>query len=277
MDTETTLGTTVLRLDGKKYVLEDLGIITRDFNPSSPSPKHNKEEVDGRHGAIDLGTVYEPRVINGSFYLQAVDMWDYALLRDEVFKIFDSRQAFFIIDQRNPGKRWLVKCNNSYDIDQQRIYGFFDIQFITVDLPFAESIGTTLNDLTFDSGLFQIGQGLSAEDIKYRHTSSSFSIFNAGDEEINPERTPLMIQIKGASTNIKLTNITTGDVWSYTGTTGAGDVIKLDGVKSFKNGTSIFGDTNFKLITLASGWNNFIVSGTSGAFLIEFDFRFYYL
>ncbi|KXY10975.1 phage tail family protein [Bacillus sp. FSL K6-0067] len=279
MDIETTLGTTVQRLDGKVYKLEEIGIITRDFNPSSPSPKHNSEEMEGRNGAIDFGTVYEPRKINCSFYLKAYDMWDYALLRDEVFKIFDSRQPFYIIDARNPGKRWQVKCNGSYDIEQQRMYGFFEIDFITVKLPFAESIGTTMDDFTFDSNLWQIGQGLIAEDLKYTHNTTSFRIYNAGHVTIDPKEIPLKIKYKGKSNNLTITNNTTGDIWNYTGsTTTERDVITLDGVRAYRNVLgSIFKNTNWGLITLKPGWNDFELTGATGDFKIEFDFRFYYL
>lgn len=278
MDIETTLGTIVQRLDGKMYKLEEIGIITRDFNPSSPSPKHNIEEIEGSHGAIDLGTVYEPRKINCSFYLKAYDMWDYALLRDEVFKIFDSRQSFYIIDARNPGKRWRVKCNGSYDIEQQRMYGFFDIEFISFS-PFAESIGTTLSPLTFDSDLWQIGQGLIAEDTKYHHNTTSFRIYNAGDVLIDPKYMPLKIKYKGKSNNLTIKNNTTGDLWNYTGvTTTLNDVITLDGVRAYRNVLgSIFKNTNWALITLKPGWNDFELTGVNGDFKIEFDFRFYYL
>lgn len=274
-----TLGTTVQTLSGQKYVLEELGIMTRDFNPQSPSPVHNFETIENRHGTIDRGTVYGQRTIKCSFYFKAVDMWDYALLRDEVFRLFDSRQAFYIIDQRNPGKRWPVKCNSSYNIEQNWKYGFFEIDFVTVKLPFAESIGTTLDPMTFDSNLWQIGQGLIAEDILYTHNTTSFRIYNAGDVTIDPRSLPLKIIYRGMSNNLSIKNVTTGDLWNYTGITTTGlDVITLDGVKAYRNVVgSIFGKTNWGLITLKPGWNDFVLTGTTDNFEIEFDFRFYYL
>ncbi|MEM5659949.1 phage tail family protein [Bacillus toyonensis] len=271
-----TLGTIVKLLNGTIFDLDEIGVETRDFNPSAPSPKHSYEEIEGSHGAIDLGTVYGPRKINCSFYIKANDMRDYALFRDEVFNIFDSRQAFYIIDKRNPGKQWLVKCESEYEIDQQRIYGFFDIKFISAS-PFAESIGTTLTPLDIDLGLWQIGQGLTFEDPKYVHSTSSFRIYNAGNVPLNPRRMPLLITFKGASTNLKIKNKTTGDEWSYTGTTSVNDIIRLDQVRFTKNSLSIVRDTNKKLITLNSGFNDFEITGATGAFSISFDFRFYYL
>ncbi|MED1407766.1 phage tail family protein, partial [Bacillus mycoides] len=195
---------------------------------------------------------------------------------DEVFKVFDSRKAFYIIDKRNSGKQWLVKCGSDYEIDQQRIYGFFDIQFISSS-PFAESIGTTLDPLSIDSSIWQVGQGLTTEDLGYVHTTPSFRIYNAGVIPIDPRRMPLLITFKGASTNLKIRNKTTGDEWSYTGTTTANDTIRLDRVRSTKNSLSIFRDTNRKLISIESGWNDFEITGATSPFSISFDFRFYYL
>ncbi|KXI78609.1 phage tail protein [Bacillus cereus] len=274
-----TLGTTVQTLNGKRYVLEELGIMTRDFNPQSPSPVHNFETVENRHGTIDRGTVYGQRTINCSFYFKAVDMWDYALLRDEVFRIFDSREAFYIIDRRNPGKRWLVKYSSPYSIEQNWKYGFFEIDFVTVKLPFAESIGKTTDPNTFDSNLWQIGQGLIAEDTKYHHNTTSFRIYNAGDVLIDPRSMPLKIKYKGKSNNLTIKNNTTGDLWNYNGvTTTLNDVITLDGVRAYRNVLgSIFKNTNWGLITLKPGWNDFVLTGTTDAFEVEFDFRFYYL
>lgn len=274
-----TLGTTVQTLSGQKYVLEELGIMTRDFNPQSSSPVHNFENVENRHGTIDRGTVYGQRTINCSFYFKAVDMWDYALLRDEVFRLFDSREAFYIIDQRNPGKRWLVKCNASYNIEQNWKYGFFEIDFVTVKLPFAESIGTTMDSFDFDSELWQLGQGLVAEDTKYVHNTTSFRIYNAGDVLIDPKCMPLKIKYKGKSNNLSIKNVTTGDLWNYTGsTTTERDVITLDGVRAYRNVLgSIFKNTNWGLITLKPGWNDFVLAGATDGFRIDFDFRFYYL
>jgi len=106
---------------------------------------------------------------------------------------------------------------------------------------------------------------------------TSFRIYNAGDKTIDPRELPLKITFRGASTNLTITNQTTGDCWQYTGTTVKSDFLVLDGIRSLKNGVSIFSDTNRKLITLVPGWNDFTITGASGYFEITFNFRFYYL
>jgi Phage tail protein len=270
------MNTIIQRLNGTTYDLAELGIFTRDFNVSAPKPRHFTEQVDAMHGAIDMGTVYDPRPISASFYAKAVDYDDYALMRDEIFRMFRSDEAFYVIESRNPGKRWLVKVADSFGLDQQFLYGFFDVEFIAYS-GFAESIGTTQDAFTFDAELWQFGEGLTADDLIYTFNSPSFRVYNAGDIAINPRNMTLDITFTGASSNLTIKNETTGDLWKYTGNTGASDVVKLTGVRAIKNGLSIFRDTNRKLITIAPGWNDFTITGASGNFTVKFDFRFYYL
>jgi hypothetical protein len=270
------MNTIIQRLNGAIYNLEDYGITTRDLAISSPGSRSYSEVIEGRHGAVGLGIDFDVRRINASFYMKAVDYDDYALLRDEVFRIFRNDEVFYVIESRNPGRRWLVRIETPFIIDQQGLYGFFDVEFIA-DNPFAESIGTTLDPLTFDTDLWQIGQGLTIDDKTYQFTTSTFQVYNAGDIAVDPRVFPLTITFTGASTNLAITNVTTGEVWEYTGTTQAGDVIKLDGKRSTKNGLSVFRDTNRTVIKIAQGWNDFTITGASGTFTISYDFRFYYL
>jgi hypothetical protein len=267
---------TIQRLNGAIYNLVDYGIKALDFQISAPSPRVNSEIIDGRDGYVDLGAVYDAREMRGSFFMTAVDSTDFALLRNEVFRIFAGREQFYVIDSREPGKRWLVR-SNGYSVEQiVATKGRFEVDF-TGASTYAESIGTTLDPLTFDTELWQIGQGIIDDEMKYSHTTSSFRIYNSGDTTVNPRQHPLVITYSGASTNLKIKNITTGEEWAYTGTTTASDNVKLDGIRSTKNGLSIFRDTNRKVISLAPGWNDFVITGASGTFSISFDFRHYYL
>jgi phage-related protein len=262
------MNTIVQRLDGTIYDLEELGIITRDFVVSSPTPRHSLEIIQGRHGAVDLGTDYDVRNIRTSFYRKALDSDDYAVKRHEVFRIFRSDEAFYLIESRSPDKRWLVKVSAPFQIDQQQLYGLFEVEF-TAASPFAESVFSTLN-----ANMAQI-TGYGSRAVEYKHTTSTFDIYNDGDVNVDPRMLPLVITFKGASTNLKITNLTTGDEFQYTGTTSESDTIRLDGVRATKNGLSIFRNTNRKLITINAGWNEFQVTGATGSFEVAFDFRFY--
>ncbi|MDQ1003961.1 phage-related protein [Neobacillus niacini] len=268
---------TVIRKDGTIYDLSNLGIKTLDFIVSSPEYRTQYEEIDGADGVIDLGTTIGARILTGKFQFTAHDLLDYPLLRNEIFRIFSSKESFYLIDERESGKRWEVKCNTVFKPEQILHYGFFDLDFIC-GKGYAESIGTTLDPLTFDSELWQTGQGLTLDETMYTHSTSTFQIYNAADGvTIDPRTIPLTIAFQGASTNLKIKNVTNGDEWAYTGTSNIGDEIKLDGIRSTKNGLTIFRNTNHKIITLAPGYNDFQLTGTSGSFTISFAFRFYTL
>ncbi|MCM3651335.1 phage tail family protein [Metabacillus litoralis] len=254
-----------------------LNLILSSFRKESLSPTNLSEKVEGRDGSIPLATEYGERKLTAIFVTYAFDYYDFDLLQDEIFKLFQTRDEMTIIDSKQPGKQWHVKVENVFSVEAiGGIVGRFQVDFIS-SKPYGESVGTTMDPQTFDSELWQIGQGLITEETSYTHTTTTFRIYNAGDEEVNPEKLPLIIKYKGASTNLEIKNLTTGDVWKYTGTTLPGAVIELNGVKSFKNGASIFSDTNWAVIKLAPGWNDIELIGTNGSFEISFDFRFYYV
>lgn len=271
---------TVVKSNGEEFFIKtNTEMEVLNFLPPSPFYNTQYEKIDGSHGQIDLGGSFDARDnIRTKIIFYTKDIWDFYLFRDEIFKLFASQEPFYVITNRQPGKRWKVRVANTYEIEPQAFgqYGVFDIIFKSAS-PFCESVGTTLDDFTFDSGLWQIGQGLIAEDVQYKHKTNLFRIHNAGDIEIDPRKLPLVIRIRGATNGLTITNRTTGDVFKLNIPTAAGDTVELNRVRVFKNGNTVFTSTNRKVIRLAPGWNDFIVSGISGAFQIEFDFRFYYL
>jgi hypothetical protein len=265
----------VIRLDGTIYDMETVGVIINSLDVESPSPIHYQEKIEGRSGYIDLGTEYDGRKIQAKGTMIAVDNLDYPLLRDEVFRVFDSREAFYLLPDESPGKRILVKYDGAYTMSRSAAIGEFSLTFTSANAYF-ESIGTTLDPLTFDAQVWQTGQGLILDETMYTQSSTTFQIYNAADGVIvDPRVVPLLITFKGPSTNLQIKNLTTGDTWTYTGTTLAADEIKLDGIRSTKNGLTIFRNTNHKFISLAPGYNDFQLVGTTGSFTISFSFRFY--
>lgn len=266
-------------LNGVQRDTADFGLRLIEFDPDSPDYNTEYDDgVKGRDGAIDVGTTVRVRKLNARFNLSARDMYDIALLRNEIFQLFHSKEEFYIIDQREPGKRWRVKVDPYTIRTLKYVKTEVNLRF-TAAFPYAESIGKTTDPMTFDSNLWQIGQGLIAEDIRYTHNTTSFRIYNAGDVTIDPRSIPFKITYTGWSDQLTIKNVTTGDTWSYSKVTAVSDSqIILDGVKSYRPGIgSIFKDTNWGLITLKPGWNDFVLTGASGSFEIKFDFRFYYL
>ncbi|MED0876553.1 phage tail family protein [Bacillus mobilis] len=268
----------IQRKNGKRYKLsKETGYIVLKFRPESIKVTRQRESISGRP-PVSIGTEIEGRSIHTELLFTAYDFPDHVLKRNEFFQILDSREEFYVIFSEEPGKRWLVSAEAFTPEPVTTTLGRCEIVLYS-ESPYAESIGKTTDQITFDSNLWQIGQGLIAEDIKYTHSTLAFRIYNAGDVTIDPRSMDLKIKYKGRSNNLSIKNVNTGDLWNYTGvTTTANDVITLDGVRAYRNVLgSIFKNTNWGLITLKPGWNEFELAGPIGDFKIEFDFRFYYL
>jgi hypothetical protein len=168
----------------------------------------------------------------------------------------------------------------SSNIDAERVnlsrFGQVSLTLVTVGLPFAESAMTSLQAREWQDNGWWWGAGIEWSDEDYIYQSSSFTVPNFGNVAIDPRFMQLIVRFNGASTNLRIQNLTTGDDWQYTGTTLVGDQIRLEGIRSLKNGTSIVRDTNFQLIKLDPGINQFAVTGATGAYTISFEFRYHY-
>ncbi|MGM0836048.1 MAG: phage tail family protein [Bacillota bacterium] len=269
---------TVIRNSGEVFHLVDHGIKTLNFTVDSPEPRAEYETIEGMDGVIDLGATYGPRTMAGEFFMTAADVPDFVLFRNAIFRIFASLEPFYLIDEREPGKRWLVRADK-FSPAQVRQHGRFTVGFTSAS-PYAESVNTTATPQNFDADYWQIGGGLiETDDIAYTHTTTTFALYNAGDIAVDPRRMPLRISYTGEALSLEIRNLTTLDTWKVNGIYPAGTTLEMNGTRSLLNGTTnVFADTNRKLITLAPGWNEFELAGTgAGSFTVEFDFRFYFI
>ncbi|WP_409297761.1 phage tail family protein [Peribacillus sp. SCS-26] len=266
----------IYKSDGSQIDIKSYGLRFLKVEIPSPSLTYTRETVDGQDGDIVLDSRYENRPIVPELFYRSKDIEDYYLLASELNRLFATKEAFYVVFPREPHKRWLVRLAEAFKLNKiNSKRGTLNLEFIT-ESPFAESVGTTLNPLTFESDVWGVGMGIKADDVKYVHSTNTFQIYNPGDIPVDPRKHHLVISFKGASTSLKIKNDTTGEEWSYTPSTVPTDIIGINGIRSLKNGTSIFKDTNKKLITIQPGWNDFTVTGATD-FEISFDFRFYYL
>lgn len=263
---------TIQRLDGTTYDLKELGIITKYFRPLSPSLSHVTTKLDGRDGSIRLDSNYDSRKILTSFAFISDSQHDYTRLRNEVFQLFQTREEFYVISHDEKWKRWKVQADSSFSIDRTNLVGEFDLELISYS-PFAESTITTLNPYT-PEGIYQVS---TSSNVQYRFNTTTFSVWNDGNVKVDPRMMSLKIQFSGLTNNLSIKNLTNGDEWKYTGITFLGETYTLDGIRSLKNGLSVFKNTNRKLISLEPGWNEFQLTGATSLDEISFDFRFYYI
>lgn len=268
----------ITRLNGARLSLADAGITLRDFVIDSPELIVEYEDLPGRPGALEMGAQYGKRYMAGDFYAKAADEIDFHAMRNEIFRLFNSEEPFYITEACEPGKRWLVRTEGRYNLDRQRTYGFFAVNFVSAS-PFAESIvRTSENEFRFDSSRLQFGQGIVTEPLIYRFTTTSFRVYNAGSVPVDWRSAGATLTYRGASNGLRIRNVTTGADWRYTGASNSGDTIRLEErARSTKNGLTIFGATNMASMVLAPGWNEFEIIGNGGSFEVTFDFRFLYL
>ncbi|MEK5207478.1 phage tail domain-containing protein [Psychrobacillus sp. FSL H8-0510] len=237
-----------------KINMESIGLFGLKLRIPGPSYTLVKETLDNGR-IIILDKQLNPRQLVAEFITKANDYKDSLKLRDELFGLLGHGSDLYIGEVNVPGKWWKVELE---DWDPERI----NRRVTKIEIP-----------LFCTSGL--------AESInlnKKKYSSTSFDYKNGGNHLIDMTKQVVTeITFKGASTNLTITNNTTSDVWKYNGFTTASDIIKLKGVQAFKNGSSIFGQTNKKLLSFAVGNNEFTVSGASGEFELTISTRFYFL
>jgi hypothetical protein len=242
-------------LQDHKFDMVVLGLLGLRLQIPSPSYKSLSQEIDGRAGVMITDRILQPRNLTAGFMTMGDDYKDSLTIRDNLYKLLGNGGQFLIGESENPGKRWRVYLDE-WTPERQSITAH------TFDIP-----------LVCESGTSE-----SLNIIEKKYTTSTFMFNNEGDITIDPRvHAETQIEFSGASTNLIIKNKTTGDQWSWTGTTVVGNTILLKGIRSLKNGVSIFGQTNKKLLTMAPGWNSFELTGATGSFTLTIKTRFYFL
>ncbi|MER2107462.1 MAG: phage tail family protein [Solibacillus sp.] len=253
------------------------------FRIQPPSFNRTTEKVDGMHGVIETGVVFDTRSINVMIQLEGYDPIDFDYLRDEIYRTFNPLEEFSIIRDLQPGKRYVVKVANLTGVDYEDGSledGYFEVEFVMLQ-PFAQSVKKSM-DLhhykEWDVGFWQWNMGLDWDVMpKYAFNLGNFVVINIGDIPIDPRQHELEITIKATAVSfLQITNHTTGDVYRYTGALAESDTLVLKGVRTLKNGASAFKNTNFRLLTLKVGSNRFSVTGGT-VHSVAFNFPFLYM
>lgn len=253
-----------------------------------PSIPFENQWIGGEDGVPrrQVGAFAQPKQIEVSIELTAHGYLDYPLLRDYLYGIFGFGKPFYIVDKRQAGKRHKVVLESDFIPERHNaINGTTTIPFITSDLPYAESIGTTQDiqksGIRDEKELWGYGMGLEAidETLIYNHTVSEkgFRIFNAGNVPIHPFEQELKItisDIQGAIDFFELRNTTNGTRFRTTQGVSSGTIV-IDGANVTRNGLAFLRDTTKEFVELNERWNEFEIVGAD-SLKVEFDFRFYY-
>ncbi len=288
----------ITKQNGESTLLSEISVVTRDFIVSSIELIPSYGSVEGRSGTVDYGASYGTRTITVPFYLEATGSHDYHLIRDRFFGLVNDLESCYIEELRRTefetgtnelvgGKRYLVRINNVIDLDQQFKFGFGEIEFVTTELPFAESAETTLfieeNGVNAGDGWWGFGMGLlaDAESRKYRHNvveEKRFRIYNASNVDVHPFEQDLKITISnvvGSSSMFQVTNHTNSSRFRITEEVSNSDTYIYEGPNVTRNGFEALRRTRRDFIYLSPGWNELQMYYADSA-TVEFDFRYYY-
>lgn len=253
------------------------GFIPLDIFVSSIGKERHTDKVEGMSGEVNYGTSYTSRDVELTMWFKAKDTIDYRLLRDELYAYFDSYDYFYVIETNKPTRALKIVIDEN--IQDKRIntyYGEITINARTVDNPFWVSLYTTkeLNDTGYDALVEKYGlvDSINSDNTKYKFTERNFTVWNAGNVEIEPDSMYMNIIVSGVNGQLEIKNLTTGQLFKlekpFKG------ILELKGMSTKMNGTNIFRDTNKRLINLAVGKNDFEVTGNFKD--ITFDFKYYY-
>lgn len=266
---------TIIKQDGTRYNLQELGIRVVEFEPESLNVQNAIQDIEGG-GYFITNSGYGPRYINCELQIQGLDLIDYALFRAEVFALFTSWESFYVVDAKVPSRRWHVRSDGNFTLGRKNKKGNYSLKWLCVN-KYAESIATTNSVKEWDADVWAWDGTISwDEDLKSTFATNNFTVKNLGNAPIDPRENELEIVIKAtASSYLQISNTITGEVYRFNGPLTVEDTLVLRGIQSFKNGVSAFKDTNHKILSLVPGSNDFQVTGGTVQ-SIAFNFRFLY-
>ncbi|RAI79664.1 phage tail family protein [Macrococcoides goetzii] len=305
---EISRGNTVIALEREGFIIDDIIV-------STPEQENNFESSNGLMGRYLMNSSHTFTSIEVKLSYEGDYDLDFPLLRDKLYGLVSDTKPFYIrgkwakapnilpelpgettgdmkfeAPEFESGKRFYVIRTGSSSIEKVALNGEGSITFETAALPYAESVWTTMdinnNGINYD-GKWSYGMGLYFKGVdnfgndktytwKYRHTTSPFTIFNAGDVAITSKRMYRKIKITlGQSTSKIQLKDDSGRIFEINRAMYSGDVILLDGPFITVNGMNAVHQTNRVFPYIYKGDNKFELIGAT-SFTVEFDFRYYY-
>ncbi|MFZ8100083.1 distal tail protein Dit [Staphylococcus arlettae] len=256
------------------------GLMYLDFKEEDVENRINLQEISGVDGGLLSPISFAPFNLILRFVYSGVDVTDYHLLKKQLRSMLYSRTPFYIVHSDMPGMKYAVVTDSTAIEDVYGRNGTFEITF-TVYKGYSESLYET-DEYDKTSDKWQFGNGLLVnDDIKYKHNTTSFKIFNGSSDTIAPfpHRHKLIIKLNiNAPKGFKLINRTTGDVFEYKKAIAKNKQIIINGIYPTIDGKRVGIDTNHEWLTLAPGYNDIEIIGTditqpTAEFIFPFIYR----
>lgn len=314
----------IKKKDGQRHTLNDFGFKVTNVTVESIEKETDYEKKENTSGRILLSSQYRKRTITVDCYVVSTKLNDNSRLRDEFYSLTNSNEPIHIRELRRTvplNYRFIQPTEDDYqEIDEYNVLVFnhepfndnhyvngrqyqvmcsdvivpeengrkinFSIKFETVELPFAESIGTSLElEKRPDRELWSNDMLIPFDEEDARRKYSFTNVYNNSvyyhgnvpNDQFNLFKKVTVVLGK----NVKATEIfkfTLGnsDVMTIEGANlKKGDKIVYDGVQTFRNGIPINDLASNAQPKFYPGWNNFEFNQQVKS--VTFDLKFYYL
>ena len=308
----------IKKKDGTKYKLSDFGFRVKDVVIESMEIEDNYETKENTSGRMLLSSQYRKRKITVPCYVYSTKLNDIPRLRDEFYNLTVDTEVVWLRELRkrkpknyrfiepteedydNPiydhdefgddyyvsGKQYQVKCSAPIVPEQKGRYIHFELEFETEEIPFAESIGTSLDlENRPDKELWSNDMLIPFDEMDYTRMFTFTNVYNnsvyyhgnvPNDEFKLYKKVTLVLgeNIK-AKEKFYFTCGVLSDVMTIKGIDlKKGDVIVYDGVQTFRNGVPINNEASNAQPKFKPGWNDFRFSHLVKT--AKFDMKFYY-
>ncbi|WP_436938641.1 phage tail domain-containing protein [Staphylococcus xylosus] len=233
-----------------------------DFVENDVQINTNTTEINGVDGVLTGASNFAPFDLELNFIFSGIDVKDYHLFKSKLRSIVYQRKPYYVWHSDMPGKKYAVLPSATEIEDLYSRNGKVTLKF-SVFKGYSESLKET-DQFSLSSGEWQLEGGVLAyEDIKYKHDTTSFNIYNGSSDVINPllrHKFKLLINID-APKGFKITNKTTGDVFEYKKAIKNNQRLTINGVHPFINNKRVGIDTNWQWLTLDKGFNEIEITG----------------
>lgn len=180
--------------------------------------------MNGIPGSINYGFDYKEREITLSFWLKySHNIYDYKLMRSELYEMLDTGEYLYIADDRLPSRILKVAIDDSYlpELVNGSRFSNLELKGTVIGLPFWRTIYTTQdiekNGYSALVEKFGMADGVHLDYLTYTPKTNTFSIWNGGNVTIDPRHFDLSIRLLYATAkgNVTIENLTTGEKFIF--------------------------------------------------------------
>ncbi|KKB75351.1 MULTISPECIES: phage tail domain-containing protein [Bacillus] len=266
---------------GDKPISEILpGVSLLSFVPESPGFERQTVTVKNRNGLImpskNNPGRYKERKIAAEFAIEAHNAEQFYLYRSNLYSLLVTQDPYYVIHSYEPNKRWLVTADDVFSISQDsgKLANTFSVTFTAIQ-GLAESVYDSTIPVNLQGERFNLGMNISkfSEQPFQFKNKNRFSVYNFGDVTLSPIEHDYKVQMYFEGKDIKITNKTTGDSITLSGSHSKKNLLTV--VKQYIVKGSEVISTRGRFPELAPGENEISIENADYSDL-HFITRFYY-